>query len=362
MAKDIYGITPIVSGLNNQRIALLGLIGIAHLEGAKVSLPKTLVDYTPLPQDQTPKEHPTLPFDAVFDEAHLRQGLQAYDIFSDEAATEILPHDDCFRIGSEYLSALAGSHGDAQIVADFLKFCRAAPELRDVAKKALALAGDQPPLMLQLRIERDWRDYLLRRPHRSDDGETTVDPRRIFGKIGNTPALADHRLVLACCDEGDLLQTRDELKKDAADFELNLVFKSEIEEQLELPTSRLQRSAIDFEMCLMSDRYVGLTRSSFSNMVCLLKSLQMSPDIPEHYIYNSKSREVVRRWDMGLRTGPAEAAEQVPVGKPATGKTWAQHEMKRQRLKAASDLVALRRAKNGQIDEYKRKLRQLGEL
>lgn len=307
VAHDVYGITPITSGLNNQRIALLGLIGIAYLEGAKVALPKELVDYTPLPSEKKLAENTAIPIGDVLDEAYLRRGLSSYGILSDEEPTEILSHDECFKQGNIFLPLIFEGGEDAKILASFLSHCRGSAELRDLAQQALALAGNQKPVMLQLRIERDWCDYLAKRQKRTDGGETTTDPRRIFGKISRTPELRDHSVVLACCDEDDLLQDQTDLKNDARDFGLTLIFKSDIEKHTSFPPSRLKRSAIDFEMCLMTERYVGLTRSSFSNMVCLLKSLETAPEHPEHYIYNAKGDCVVRRLDHGLRVEPNEA-------------------------------------------------------
>lgn len=309
MSARVYGITPIPGGLNNQRLALLGLVGQAYLEGAKVALPEHLPDFTPLPEHLRAST-PQIAFDEVFDLGHLRDGLAEHDILTEAPASEFLVARDCFGWGNAFLRQLTFADiPDGRIVSDFLRHCRAAEPLRDLSRQALELLGDRPPLALQLRIERDWQKYLARTPGLGEREESTTDARRIFAKIANAPELRDERRILACCDEDDLSQDRAELKRQAAGFGLDLVFKSEIERDLDLPASRIQRSSIDFGICLLVDRYVGLTRSSFSNMACTLRALETAPRHPEHYVYNAPGDSVLRRWDRGLNIDPTTSVE-----------------------------------------------------
>lgn len=300
MAEHVYGITPIKAGLNNQRIALVGLIGTAWLEGAKVRLPDETFDYAP---ERGSKGRRSLPFESVFDAAQLREALADYAILTADAPTEVLDYDFCFRQGSRFLPYIFGGPTDAAILRDAMRSCQAAPALRALSRQALDLFGDRPPLPLQLRIERDWQNYLTAKPSRADNGDTTTDPRRIFAKIA-AAGLGTDQPILACCDEDDLLHDRAELKRDARDFGLDLVFKSEIEQKLAIPSSRVQRTAIDFGICLEAERYVGLSRSSFSNMLCLVKSLDTYPVHPAHFIYNAPGDVVVLRQDYGLGADP----------------------------------------------------------
>jgi hypothetical protein len=66
----------------------------------------------------------------------------------------------------------------------------------------------------------------------------------------------------------------------------------------------LERSIIDFELCLRAHNFVGLTRSTFSNLVTFQKFVQRQKRIITDYIYNTDSAWLNQRTDNGGHHNP----------------------------------------------------------
>lgn len=85
------------------------------------------------------------------------------------------------------------------------------------------------PFSLQLRIERDWQEYLMKTFGGTNlivgNQEISVDIERVFEKCGKTDDLQGRDSVWRCCDEEDLLVSRDMLKAQAALMGYKLYFK-----------------------------------------------------------------------------------------------------------------------------------------
>ncbi len=299
------------AGLNNQRLALAGLVVLAQESGSRVALPAELLDFTPLPEAQRTKPHPMRPLADVLDTTRLKQFLDEVGLLSEAKPTELLDVEQCFRAsGRAMRSSPSLRESERSLGLRFLDQCRAAEPLRAKAHEALAwLSASGRPLGLQLRVERDWQEYVLRRfgqlPFVSPEEDLSTDVGHILGKIAATPALASFKRILVCCDEDDLLLSQTAVETIGRSCGFEAIFKSRLGGRIDLPESRLMRSAIDFEICLGLDSYVGLSRSTFSNLLCLMKSLEMYPEHPRHYIYNSPGPTVVPRTDFGLQVEPA---------------------------------------------------------
>ena len=262
---EVLAVEPISSGLNNQRLALLGLFEIAREREAAVRLPRELVDWTPVPRDPgTPPQHPSVPIWEVLDEVAFMAAVRLCPLSSD-TPTETLTMQECFRRGAHASrQARPGSFAER-----FILGFRAARPLRDIADRVTDFLKERDAFALQLRIERDWREYILRKTGTleavTDDEQLTVDPAVIFAKCAATPELAEFKAIWACCDEDDLTQPKAEIKAAGRDHGYQILFKTDLPSTVDLPTSRLRRSMIDFEVCLSAPAYVGLGRSTFSN-------------------------------------------------------------------------------------------------
>ena len=163
-------------------------------------------------------------------------------------------------------------------------------------------------MVLQLRIEKDWRRYIGKKVPEFGllPGEVMLlDAKSIFRKIAETESLSAYRNVYACCDEADLEEEVAEIKADAKEFGLDLLFKSDVvkENNIEIPSSRFLMSVIDFDVALRASIYVGLTRSTFSNALAYVNS---NGRFGVHYIYNALGKGLVVRNDGGMKLSPAD--------------------------------------------------------
>lgn len=305
----VIDIIPVDSGLNNQKLALLGLAAIAQEEGKRLRLPEMLVDFTPMPRGvQAPRVE--LPISSVFDTVKLTEILREHNLLAEGPATETRSYQECFKAGNAVVRRLTTSRDfSGAFASQFLRAFHPAPALALIAQKALKKLPLPQTLALQLRIERDWREYLLRKSRAGELSspnveELSTDPGRILSKVSACHDLAGRSVIFACCDEDDLEQSHAELRQIAAEHRYQLVFKSDIIGS-STPSSRLMRSVVDFSICLELDAYIGLSRSTFSNMLCLVKAT--SDPHPQHYIYNTPDDHVRLRRDRGLGITPQRA-------------------------------------------------------
>ena len=98
-----------------------------------------------------------------------------------------------------------------------------------------------------------------------------------------------------CCDEDDLIVSKDDLKSQAALFGYNLLFKTDLPAEIQLPQERTRKSMVDFTVCMGLNEYVGLTRSTFSNQLFLMNEYGRCPEGARHYIYNNIGDALLER-------------------------------------------------------------------
>ena len=301
-------------GLNNQKLALLGLLLEAKRTGRRLALP-LLYNL-----DHAGGERGTVAFGDIyrrdlFAAMAERLGVEIVDAEPDAASRGW----DFFAVGAKHIAIeVAGSRMTPDDPA--CAFFRAlVPRLRDrVGLTPLRdwLHGRDPaPLVVQMRIETDWQFF----------SAVTLDPTvgkqedylpsfsNIVAKVVNTFG-RDAAEIYVVCDEAALPVPREEIRRVAGDvFGVTLRWKSDL-----LPAealaglSVLERSILDFDTALQAGRFVGLSRSSFSNLVTFERYCLTEAPVRGHYIYNVPGPMVLERHDNG-----AYAIAGAAVARPA---------------------------------------------
>ena len=298
-------------GLNNQKLALFGLFLKAFREGPRrLLLPNFLLfdivsfKHVPIPFDQALRPGPLRDFAA-------RHGIEILDISprGDEGGWEY------FHYGNNYIprAALLNELTPDSFTCDFFRSLvptiQGSDLLLRVADAALARRGIR--LVAQLRIEKDWAfhtDHRLR-PTVGDAEDNAPSFKDIIEKICNT--LPDNPSgVYVACDEAALPVPKDEIRRAVEqEFNIDLFWKSDFLSEAELSGhSLLDLSMLDFEMAVAAESFIGLTRSTFSNMVTFEKYARTRQAVERHYVYNVIGPRLALRRDNGAFSTPELAA------------------------------------------------------
>lgn len=194
-------------------------------------------------------------------------------------ANVIVPMHECWSAATHVAKSLFTPLSVDAFGHSFAFATKPAPALYDHARKVVATLGGV--MAAQLRIERDWVEYL----RRTGRPETTAEPEYVIGRIAEACAVTGTYRVWACCDEADLLHEPHELKRIAEAVGVELLFKSDLRDDTAYPDSRLVRSALDFTVALLANGYVGLSQSTFSRWVWLYASLGLASD--NQFLYDA---------------------------------------------------------------------------
>jgi hypothetical protein len=299
-------------GLNNQRFALLGLFLRAHKENKALVLPamanKNLVSKTETP----------VPLHEVFDLLPLVRLAEKYDI------AVIVDNPASLPIGGwEYFNYAAGRQAhralhprevnpDSELVMDFMNSLIPAQNLQSVIGRLKdRLFGELGiQTVAQFRIEVDWMVHAagaLKASVKTPE-DYAIGFERITEKIARS--LPQERNILVVCDEKAAPHSKDEMRQVCLDrFQVNLFWKSDfLTADDETSLNSLQRSIIDFELAVASKHFVGLTRSTFSNLVTFHKYAKAgTKTVTTDYIYNNNNDELSLRTDNGGHVTPANA-------------------------------------------------------
>jgi len=160
---------------------------------------------------------------------------------------------------------------------------------------------------LQMRIERDWGPHaqgLLPKTAGKDDIAIGFD--EILRRTANT--FPDLRLAYVTADEFSMPVPKEEIRAYALDrFGIRLIWKSDLIKLEEF--SALDLSLIDFEIARYSPRFIGLSYSTFSNLLCLEKFANQRNSVTGHFIYNHPGEILRERSDNGFAILSAEVVE-----------------------------------------------------
>jgi len=227
---------------------------------------------------------------------------------------------DYFHYGNNDIprAALLSELGPDSFACDFFRALVPAPRLSDLAAHLAATTFGQRSirLALQLRVERDWEYHAAVRlpPTVTDSAEQNgLSFREIIAKVATTlPAEAASIYVI--CDEAALPVSKHDIRLAIQrEFGIDLVWKSDLLDVAELDgLSLLDRSILDFEMAVAADVFVGLSRSTFSNMAALEKYARTRAPVDRHYLYNLSGPDLCLRRDNGAFQIPALAVAANP--------------------------------------------------
>lgn len=304
-----------MGGLNNQKLALFGLFLKAHREGPRqIVLPDFLVydmvsyNHIPVPLDQALRLDPLRDFAA-------RHGIEILDIS---------PRGDkgggvYFHYGNNYIphAALLNELAPDSFTCDFFRSLVPAIQGSDLLHRVADATFGQRGIRLvaQLRIERDWIHHTAYRlkPTVGDTEHNLPSFMDIITKISNT--LPDDAAdIYVVCDEAALPVAKDEIRTVVKqEFNINLFWKSDFLAEDEFNgLSPMDLSILDFEMALAAEGFVGLTRSTFSNMVTLERYARTRAPVERHYVYNMHGPYLALRTDNGAFSVPELAAATDP--------------------------------------------------
>jgi hypothetical protein len=298
------------AGISNQKLALLGLFITAQRHGPKRIVLPDVTNY-----DVSIKDKPLVPFEQVFDLARLTEFAALHGIDLVRQSPTVFGHSFMyFTTAAETIAGLAKRQmlSPDDFVCDYFRhlvpLIAGSDLLRGLGRRVFNDMGIR--IVLQLRIEKDWKRYAqsLLMPELQDQEDYAPSFQRIVQKV--KASLRDWTPgIYVTCDESDLPVSKEEIRHIARrEHGVELLWKSDLLGTAELaPLSPLTRSLLDFEMAVRAPIYVGLTRSTFSNMAAFEKYSRTRQRVTTHYIYDAKATAIWPRIDNGAGRSPYQA-------------------------------------------------------
>ena len=313
MSAGIIGYTACHAGLNNQKLALLGLFVKALERSCAIALPE-LCNYS----TATTAAVSGIDFDRVFDVSRLRAFGAAIGVpIADGREFEPVSFNDGFQLGNQEDRSGLWDHGS--VSAQFWRALRPAPPLADmidrISRDLFEGAGVQA--VVQLRIEPDWQKHAVNFLPR--DGRPTTY-QGILKRVKNTLGPLAQRILLTC-DESQV-PAAEIARYASSELGIAVSFKTG-SRHFELRSDDIiLRSLVDFELGLHADVFVGATHSTFANGLHSTQ-LALSPDRHwRHYVYSAADQllavgDPLFKHDNALKNDPFYAA--ISVTRPYIG-------------------------------------------
>lgn len=170
-----------------------------------------------------------------------------------------------------------------------LRSLRLKTEYRNIVKKNLNY-----PLSIQIRIESDWVKHSM--VMKATDEEIIIaDLRQVINMLKDFKA---EQVFFTTGENQSAVQYSLEENRIKSDYFFDDTLEYEI------------NAAINFEILCNSQKFVGLSRSTFSNLITLKRNLIL--DNVENYIYNYKGK-ILKRIDYGLYFKGNESVSLTPT-------------------------------------------------
>ena len=283
-------------------MAFVGLMLEAFETKRPVVLPRIRV------MDQLARIHRPLDFGAVFEQAPMLDFCARNGIAVVARDPRELPqgYDPFFWKTYHVLQRMPTDPGSPQslYVEDLVRALR--PRVRATfllrSLRRMLAELDRDCVVAQVRIEHDWKKHCEENLGRTapPDEENYLPFEAIVGKIAAT--LGDVRTVFVLCDETAMPLTKDDMRALAANrHNVECVFKSDYISDFERELmTELHLSLLDFELATYAERFVGLSRSTFSCLATLEKYCRDGRRVRDHYLYNMHGPRLRERTDNGF--------------------------------------------------------------
>lgn len=304
-------------GINNQKYAVLGLFAAAA-DGVSQD-ERTLYLPRMFSRDQHQKNDSQHDFSEVFWVEPIKELASRWGIQVAETPLGVEYADRIERGGWRYfyrgiaaVEALGRLDAADSLPADFFRNLR--PKVtssKTFQKLAKGIFGDTGiEVATQLRIEEDWAhhsEYHVK-PSALPNEEFYAPAERIIAKVKNT-LVETPSTIFVSCDEKYIFAPKWEIaEKVKADTGIQIVFKSDILSSEDFAELRpIDASLIDFELAKMSKVFVGLSRSTFANLVAFERFAGAYGDRHLDYVYNLPGEVCGRRTDRGIHHDPQKA-------------------------------------------------------
>ncbi len=298
-------------GLNNQKLALFGLF----LTGLKTKKPIVLPNMNI--KNISANTNTPIPLNDVFEISYIIEFAKKHNIVLVDIDQNTLKVGglDYFHTGMEQYTHVALSPNNPLLEFTLEFFSRLRPILRTsyLMKKLKEdiFGKHKVAISAQFRIEPDWElhsaGFLRATVNGPEDYLISCD--RIAEKIAKT--LSTRREILVLCDEAAISIPKSDIRSSCrSKTGVKLIWKSDFLTQFELnKLNPLELSLIDFELALNSRHFVGLSRSTFSNMCTFEKFISTGKSDRTDYIYNKVGPQLSLRTDNGGQFDPRYATK-----------------------------------------------------
>jgi len=310
---DRIGYLVNLGGLTNQKLALLGLFVKALQTKKTLVLPMMCV------KDHVQKKNQKVPFRDVFEVEPLFQfaaeyGLVLVDDDPPEPESASWPY---FASGAGSMAHLAIHRKVEEKISRFvfgffdslIPHIRKSSQLEKVFREVFEERNIE--VAAQFRIESDWKLHsaVTLKPTVKNPEDFYLPFDGIVAKIVKT--LPQTKKIFVFSDEAAMPNTKEEMNAISLEkFGVELFWKSDFLTADDLtPLNNLERSLLDFEIAKASKIYVGITRSTFSNMVTFEKFARSRDLVTTDYIYNNHLDELGLRTDNGGAVSPYAAVK-----------------------------------------------------
>lgn len=309
--RDVIGYHPIGGGgISNQKMALLGLFLTAHERGSALCLPKICM------LDQVRRRYDAFAFEEVFDLAAIMEFADRKKIQVVNENGIVLPHgyDDYFWHAWRFFETkidISQNGASEKFLFDFLRSLVSRISGSYMARCLRSDVFDRQNVSVsaQFRIELDWERHCrenLSVVHKAPE-DMLISFDQIVGKIYKT--LPGVSRIYVICDEPALPVDKQTIRNAVRrEFNVDLIWKSDLLTRFDLDIlTPLHLSLLDFEIAMNSEVFVGITRSTFSNMATLSKCALKEAPVKSHYVYNLVGPILGLRTDNGAFSDPVKA-------------------------------------------------------